>query len=117
MNYLSHAQLLGALSMVDIRIPGMSVELFRHPIEGFQNCCLAITFTVVDAYNTDERQTQRVNVPIPPLVSHEHFIDWLHWRLSTIAVHEVSEMLWYDRYPAYDPHSPDYWDLRLDAYT
>ena len=114
--YLGFDDIVRCLSHVQYRQPGYTLELYRHPFEGFRNLVLDITFTVPDAYN-DGIQQQVVHVPLPPLVSAQHFYDWLRWRLGVIAQHEVSEMLWMDDKPINDPHSDEYWALRLDAFT
>jgi hypothetical protein len=114
MNYLSPSQCHAALNSIEYRHPGVNIEMFWHPYEGYQGCCIAITFAVPNSYKQGEQQTQRVNVPVPPIVSVVHFLDWLRWRLSTIALHEVNEMLWVtgENTPRVDPHSAEYWDLR-----
>lgn len=110
-SYLSPEQLEAELSRVRLRHPAVSVRIFRHPFEGYRNVCLAIIFTVPNSYRPGEDQTQCVNVPVPPIVSPDHFHDWLLWRIQTIALHETCEMYWLDGAPMFDPHSEAYWQL------
>lgn len=115
MRYLSPVELYGELRRIDYRHPGVDITMFSHPYEGFQHVCLAIEFTVPNSYKQGEQQTQCVNVPVPPIVSAEHFQDWLKWRLVTIALHEVNELFWLDGSIMLDPHSENYWKLRMHS--
>ena len=107
MKYVGPQEMKEFLERVDYRHPSFDMALFVHPDEGV---CLAISFTVPDAYKYGEPQTQRVNVPVPPITSREHFYDWLKWRMKTVALHEVNEMFWVDGKPLLDPHSETYWN-------
>jgi hypothetical protein len=112
-HYMSPAQLKHALELVEYRHPSVNWQLFTHPFEGFNNVCLRITFTVPNSYKQGEAQQQGVNVPVPPIVSRDHFNDWLKWRLQTIANHEVNELFWHrdGEKPILDPHSESYWEI------
>lgn len=109
MMYLSSLAIAQEVARVDLRWPGAELSCFIHPYEGV---CLRIVFGVPNAYRDTEEQDQGVNVPVPPLVSVDHFHDWLRWRLGLMAQHEVSEMYWLDGAPMNDPHSKHYWELR-----
>lgn len=112
MKYLTPQEIRGCLSAVNYWHPDMIIDLFMHRYEGYGRVCLAITFTVPNSYKQGERQTQCVNVPVPPICNPEHFYDWLKWRLETIALHEVNEMFWVDGLVHLDPHSESYWEAR-----
>jgi hypothetical protein len=110
--YLTPQQINHELERMKYRHPAVVMAPFIHPFEGFQNVCLAIEFTVPNAYKQGEQQKQCVNVPVPPIVSAEHFHDWLLWRMQTIVLHETCEMYWLDgKAPMYDPHSETYWKM------
>lgn len=109
--YLSPPLLTALLAEVEYK-PGFSFEAFTHPVEGF---CIAIGFTVPNSYHQGEQQTQRVNVPVPPIVSAEHFHDWLDWRLDRIDAHERVEFYRVRGEVRRDPHTEGYWALRLET--
>lgn len=108
--YASPDDLRQWLEQVEYRHPEVTWELFLHPYEGYNNACLAIRFTVPNAYKREATQTQRVVVPVPPILHRGHFMDWLKWRLKTIALHELNEMFWVDGKPLLDPHTEEYWN-------
>lgn len=107
MTYLTPLQIAVILRDVSYK-PGFMFSTFTHPVEGF---CLTIEFTVPNSYRQGERQTQRVNVPVPPIVSAEHFHDWLNWRLDRIDDHERVEFYKVSGEMRCDPHSESYWEL------
>src|SRR4051812_22267424 len=109
--YLMPQEIARELEHMEYRFPGMNMALFQHPFEGFHNVCLAVEFSVPNSYKQGEQQKQCVNVPVPPIVSADHFHDWLLWRLQTIALHETCEMYWRDGKLMYDPHSEKYWSM------
>jgi hypothetical protein len=111
-SYLTPAELHAALQSMEYRHPDIVINMFIHPYEGYRNVCVSISFEVPDSYKQGEQQRQCVNVPVPPIVSVEHFHDWLKWRLETIALHEVNEMYWVHGEILLDPHSETYWKLR-----
>jgi hypothetical protein len=113
MRYLSPAELYDELLRIDYRHPNVNISMFTHPYEGFQHVCVAVIFTAPNAYSPGEAQTQCVNIPVPPIVSAEHFQDWLKWRIQTIANHELNELFWLDGSIMIDPHSDAYWKLRM----
>lgn len=110
--YMNTVAIAAALYCFDYRDPDVSIEFFKHPYEGYGGACLAIVLAVPDAYHPEKMQQQRINVPVPPMVSPEHFYDWLLWRLMTVAKHEVNEFAWVSGAPRHDPHADGYWNLR-----
>lgn len=88
------------------RKPGEAFSCYVHPLEGF---CVRVEFTVPDSYHHGRMQTQGVNIPVPPIVSVEHFHDWLEWRMRIIDAHEHAEFYKVDGVMRHDPHSDAYW--------
>lgn len=73
-----------------------------HP----EGTLIQIRFTVPDSYHSLELQAQGVWSFVPPVacMDSERFFDWLHWRLTRIAIHEVGEFFKVDGKRPYDPH-------------
>lgn len=90
-------------------MPGWLFTTFKHT----EGDLMVIEFTVVDANNPDEMQTQRVETFIPPCRTPRDFYDWLYWRLKRIAIHEVGEFFKIRGERFADPHQPMFQENRL----
>lgn len=110
--YLSSIAIATEVGKIDYR-PGYVFTVFRHPFEGL---CVRVELSVPNAYcktgGGSEEQDQGLNIPVPPIVSAEHFHDFMKWRLGRFELHELNEFYWVDGHVLHDPHSSGYWKLR-----
>lgn len=107
-HYLSSIAIACEVRKINYR-PGYRFTVFRHPFEGL---CVRVELSTINAYRKTEMQDQVLNIPVPPIVSAEHFHDFMKWRLARFELHELNEFYFVDGHVLHDPHSEEYWELR-----
>lgn len=85
-------------------MPGWEFDVYDGKFEGQH---LAIKVVLPDAYHPGETVTIQVENMLPPIPTGAYLDEWIVWRLSRIATHEVREF-YRDREgnAIFDPHAP-----------
>jgi predicted metal-dependent enzyme (double-stranded beta helix superfamily) len=101
--YLDADMLQLCLNAVEYK-PGWRFTIHQHKWEGL---CVDIAVSLPNGYRPDQEVDVNIRVPVPPIVSPEHFHDWLMWRLARVEMHEMREFYHVNGTIRDDPHAEE----------